>query len=442
MVHTPGMAGAEPRKVSLTTAVALVVANMIGTGVFVSLGYQLLDLRNGLAILLLWVIGGVVAICGALSYGELVARLPRSGGEYHFLTRIFHPALGLMAGVVSLTAGFAAPVAISAMAFGEYFANALEIGNPRLVALLVVVGMGGIHLGGTQVGAPFQIFFTALKVLLIAILIGAAFLIGEGGDTSFSFGPQVFGEVFSGPFAIGLIWVMYAYSGWNAAVYIAGEVRNPEQTLPRALVLGTLVVMGVYVLLNLAFLISAPAEALAGKADVGLVAGRWLFGEIGGRILGGLIAVGLISGISAMIWAGPRVAMVMGEDYRILSFLGRRDCRGTPVVGTLLQLALVAVLILTSSFDTVLLYTQTTLFICSGLSVLGVFVLRARSGRTVQGFLDFGYPWAPAIFLIMTLTMLAHSFWSHPLEGLAVVATLALGLGLYLFERAIGVPRT
>jgi len=428
------MAGPSPKKVSLTTAMALVVANMIGTGVFVSLGYQLIDLRSGFTILALWAVGGVVAICGALSYGELVARLPRSGGEYHFLSRIFHPALGVMAGFIGMTAGFAAPVAVSAMAFASYFQNATQLGTPTLWAVAVVLLIGGVHLCGTVVGAPFQIFFTALKVALIALLIGAGFLLGGKGDTRFAFGPETLGEIFSGPFAIGLIWVMYAYSGWNAAVYIAGEVRNPTQTVPRALVFGTLAVMVIYLLLNAAFLISAPADDLAGKPEVGLVAGSALFGEIGGRVIGGLIAIGLISGISAMLWAGPRVAMVMGEDFRLLRPLAWRDKRGTPIAGTLLQIAFVLILVLSSSFEAVLSYTQTTLLIGAALTVLGVFVLRFRYGRTVKGFLDFGYPWAPGIFLIMTGIMIGQSFLSNPWGAIAVLATIAVGLGIYFIE--------
>jgi len=429
------MAGSPPRKVSLTTAMSLVIANMIGTGVFVSLGYQLDDLRSGFAIMMLWGIGGVIAICGALSYGELVARLPRSGGEYHFLSRIYHPALGVMAGFIGMTAGFGAPVAVSAMAFASYFQGAIGVGTPVLWAVLVVLVIGGIHLCGTLVGAPFQIFFTVLKVVLIAVLIAAAFILGGSGDTGFAPTASAFAEMFSGPFAIGLIWVMYSYSGWNAAVYIAGEVKNPTQTVPRALIYGTLAVMLLYVLLNAAFLLAAPAATLAGKPEVGLVAGQALFGDVGGRILGGLIAIGLISGISAMIWAGPRVAMVMGEDHRLLRLLAWKDRRGTPVAGIILQIAFVLVLVSTARFEEVLEYTQTTLLICAGLTVLGVFVLRIRFGRTVKGFLDFGYPWAPAIFLVMTAIMVGQSFLSNPAGAIAVFATIAIGLLIYFIER-------
>ena len=229
------------RKVGLITCTALALANMIGTGVFTSLGFQVAAIPSPFLILLLWVLGGVIALCGALSYAELAAALPRSGGEYNFLSEIYHPALGFMAGFVSVAVGFSAPIALSAMALGKYLAAALPGLQAGPVSIAAVLLLAAVHSLTVRASGNFQVVITALKVALIVafILIGIA----RGGAWTFSPHRGDSGLIFSGPFAVSLMFVLYSYSGWNAAAYIIGEVRDAQRTVPGALILATIIVM-------------------------------------------------------------------------------------------------------------------------------------------------------------------------------------------------------
>src|SRR5438552_16125787 len=256
--HSSAEWGTSLRSVGFLTACSIVIANIIGTGVFTSLGFQLADIQSGFALIMLWVVGGVAALCGALCYGELSATLPRSGGEYHFLSEIYHPSVGFMAGFVSATVGFAAPIALAAMAFGEYFQGIFSRGSAVALSFGVVWAVALFHLSNLRVGSLFQNLWTLVKLLLIAALIGAGLLIEEKQPITFF--PQA-GDtmsIFSGAFAVALVYVMYSYSGWNASSYIIGEVKNPERNVPRSLLAGTIVVKATYVLLNAVFLATTP----------------------------------------------------------------------------------------------------------------------------------------------------------------------------------------
>jgi basic amino acid/polyamine antiporter, APA family len=421
----------ELRRVSTVTAAAIVVADMIGIGVFTSLGFQVQGIPSAFAVLLLWVVGGIAALCGALSYAELAAALPRSGGEYNFLTRIYGQAVGFMAGWVSATVGFAAPVALAAMAFGQYFAGvvpgapplALGIGAAWLVAL--------VHLSGVRLGSTFHNTATALKLVLIVALIVAGLALGTPQPISFAPSAQDLDYIGAAPFAVGLVFVMYAYSGWNAATYIAGEVRHPQRSLPLALVSATLAVLVLYVGLNAVFLYTTPIAQMAGQIDVALIAGKHILGDAGGRFVGALICLGLISSISAMTWIGPRVTMVMGEDIPLLGAFSRRAANGAPVVAILFQLAVTTLLLMTRSFEAVLEFIQFSLTFCSFLAVLGVIVLRWRQPDLERPYRMWGYPVTPLVFLAVTLFMMFYLLLERPWESLASIATMLLGLGIY-----------
>ncbi|MEO8206019.1 MAG: amino acid permease [Chthoniobacterales bacterium] len=431
---TPENSGSSRKTISLLTASALVIANMVGTGIFTMLGFQLVDIHSGFSILLLWATGGVVALCGALSYGELISRLPRSGGEYNFLSRIYHPAIGFMAGWIGLTAGFCTPIALSCIAFGKYFSGALDFAHPLLLSIIIVICISGVHLLGVGVGAVFQNAFTALKLVILLTVSIAAFVWGSQQNIVFLPHSTDIPTIISPPFAIALMYVMYAYSGWNAAVYIAGEVRNPRINVPVALIIGTLIVIGCYLLLNTAFLYSTPQDAMRGQVEVGLIAGRHIFGLVGGNIVGGFIAMALISGISAMIWMGSRVAMTIGEDFTVLRFLARKDESGTPIVAILAQMTLIVIILCIAKFEDILVYTEFSLMSCLFLSVLGVFVLRRRFGRNEGGIEAWGYPITPALFLIVEGFIFVHLFIERPTQSLIGVAGMALGLILYFCE--------
>lgn len=423
----------NPRFISLFTAICMVVANTIGTGVFTSLGFQAADIKSGFALLLLWLVGGIFALCGALSYGELGAAMPRSGGEFHFLSETYHPMLGFLTGWVSITVGFAAPIAAAAIAFGQYFSRVFPVVAPLAIAPLIVIIISLIHTKNLQVGSYFQSILTVLKVLLIVVVILCGLFLAEPQSLRFLPAPEDFQLIFSSPFAISLVYVTYAYSGWNASVYIASEVKEPEKNVPRSLLVGTLIVMVLYLLLNFIFLHTTPLNELAGQLEVGYLAANRIFGPKGGQIMGLLISFGLLSSISSMVWAGPRVTQVIGEDIPFFKPLAKKNANDIPYYAILLQLFIVLVLVLTSTFDAVITFLGFTLTLSSFLTVLGVFVHRARFPDVPRPYKTWGYPLTPLIFLAISLWMLIYIFRDKPAESLAGLGTIALGLPVYLF---------
>ena len=281
---------------SPTTAISVVIANMVGTGVFASLGYQLLDIQSGFVLLMLWVVGGITACCGALSYAELGATLPRSGGEYNFLGRIYHPVAGFVSGWVSSTIGFSAPVALTAITFGTYLSSVFPVLSPKWLAIALILVLTFIHASSRRNSGGFQRVFTAIKLLLIILFcMFALILVKEPTSLSFMPKPGDGALITSGAFAIALIYVNYAYTGWNAATYLSSELEQPQKSLPRVLGYGTLVVMVLYLALNFTFLRVAPIDALSGQLDIGYIAAQHVLGDIGAAIMGIVLAVLLLS---------------------------------------------------------------------------------------------------------------------------------------------------
>ena len=372
----------ETYKFGLVTASTFVIANMIGTGVFTSLGFLLLGTTNFVSILLLWLFGGLIALCGALVYGELGAAMPRSGGEYHYLSEIYHPLLGVMSGWASLIVGFAAPVALACMAFGTYLNKVFPVFHPTTSALTVLTIITALHAYDVRAGGTVQRYFTFLKILVIIGLIICGFWMPEQHqDVSASFSSFSLDEIFSAGFAISLIWVYYAYSGWNASAYMANEIRNPQRTIPRSLLISTVIVTILYVLLNAALMLSTPVESMQGQLEVALIAAQHILGEKLGNLTGLLIALLLLSSISSMAFLGPRVSQVMGEDIYILRQLSKRSKKGTPYVAIWIQFIVSFLLIITNSFVLVTKYTGITLSFFALLTVAGVFVHRKRPRR-------------------------------------------------------------
>ncbi len=426
------------QSISLATATSITIANMIGTGVFTSLGFQVVDIHSGFALLMLWVVGGVFALCGALAYGELAAALPRSGGEFHFLSRIFHPSLGFLSGWVSLTVGFAAPIALAAMAFGRYWARVFPDTSPLIPSCAVVVLVTLAHLRDLRVGSAFQNVFTVFKVVLILVFIGAAII--SDAPAAISFAPQAsdWSVMMGAPFAISLLFVTYAYAGWNAATYVTGEVADPAENVPRSLALGTGLVLLLYVGLNWAFLASAPISELAGQIEVGHVAAARIFGDSGGALMSSMLCIALVSTISAMIWAGPRVTQVMGQDFAFFRALAKTHSGGSPRRAILLQTALVLVLLLTATFEAVLIYIQFTLILSSMLTVLGVFYLRRTEPDLPRPYKTWGYPLTPLLFVAISVVTMGHTLWTRPWESLAGLVTVLAGLPIYWLSPRIG----
>src|SRR5215472_5612130 len=426
--------------ISTATATAIVVADMVGVGVFTSLGFQVKDISSGFSLLLLWVVGGVVALCGAAAYSELAGMFPRSSGEYNYLARTFHPAIGFLAGWLSATVGFAAPIALAAMAFGEYF-KAVVPGAPTLALGLGVTWLIAlVHLRGVRYGSLFHNVWTVLKLALIMVFLAAGLTLASPQPISFAPSARDLADIAGAPFAISLVFVMYSYSGWNAATYIAGEVRDPHRSLPRALITGTLIVLVLYVSLNAVFLRVAPIESLAGQLDVAVIAGRSVFGETGARAVGGLICLGLVSSISAMTWIGPRVTMTMGEDIPMLRLFARKSKNGVPTVAILFQLAVVNLMLLSQSFEAVLDFIQFSLTACSFLTVLGLIKLRITQPDLPRPYRAWGYPVTPVIFLLVTAFMLYYLAVNRPVQSLAGLAMMLAGLAIYAASHFLTSP--
>src|SRR5216110_2463554 len=419
------------RTIGFVTASSIVIANIIGTGIFTSLGFQVAEIQSGFPLLMLWIIGGITALCGALCYGELSAALPRSGGEYHFLSQIYHPALGFMAGFVSATVGFAAPIALAAMAFGKYLQGVLDFGSPVFFSFAVVWLVALFHLKNLRLGSAFQNLSTLMKLLLIAALVVAGFFVHPKQPIDFFPVPGDTTLIFGAPFAVALVYVMYSYSGWNAAVYITGEIKQPEKNVPRSLLVGTCVVILIYVLLNAIFLATTPAQELKGQLEVALIAGKHIFGASGGRAAGAVICLGLVSAISSMTWIGSRVSMSMGEDHWLLRMLGRKNPHGIPTNSIVLQLLIVNLLLLTRSFESVVQYTQFSLLLCSLFTVLGVIVLRITRPELARPYRVWAYPFPPIIFATITIWMMFYLLRWKTTESLAGLATAVVGLLLY-----------
>jgi basic amino acid/polyamine antiporter, APA family len=424
---------AGPR-ISLAAATAIVVASMVGTGVFTSLGFQIKDIPSGFPILVLWAVGGLVSLCGAFCYAELGAMMPRSGGEYHLLAQAYHPLVGFLAGWVSVTAGFAAPIAAAAMLFGNY-AHGLwpvlpETGSAFGLVLVVML----VQLCHIRFIERFQLGFTVMKVLLIlAFVLGAVFL-GQGNWALLKPRSGDSALYLQSSYAIALVYVMYAYTGWNAASYVAGDITEPKRNLPRALVFGTLGVMVLYLALNAVFLVGAPWEAMSGQPQVALIAARAIFGGPGGSVMGAMIALGLVAHVSAMMFAGTRVLKVIGQDSLILRWLEKPNPHGAPWPAVVFITSLVLLLMFTGTFEQLLLYIQGLLFLSSLLCVLAVPWLRWRKPETPRPFKMPLHPLPPLIFAGVTGWMLWSLVSQRPIECLWGAVTLVAGVVLYFMK--------
>lgn len=421
------------------TVMAVVVANMVGTGVFTSLGFQLLDIRSGFALLALWAVGGIAAVCGAMTYAELGAAMPRSGGEYNFLSRIYHPAVGFVSGWVSATVGFAGPTALAAMTFAAYATSVFDAGNSEwiekaLAAGLVIV-LTLVHASNRRNSGGLQVLFTILKVgIIVVFCIAAFFAVDAPQDVTFL---PVSGDgavLTSGVFAVALIYVSFAYTGWNAATYLSSELEDPQRTLPWILMGGTLIVTLLYVSLNFIFLYTTPMDAMVGQVEVGFISAEASFGDLGGRLTGFVLAMLLISTVSAMTMAGPRVIQVIGEDFPALNALAKTNENGIPATAIYIQSAIALLFILSSTFESVLVFSGFTLALSSFTTVLGIFVLRWRQPDLPRPYKTFLFPLPPLIYLALTGWTLAFVLDSRPVEGLFGLGIIALGLVFYFLS--------
>jgi APA family basic amino acid/polyamine antiporter len=432
------------RRLGFFPATNIVVADMIGAGIFTTSGLLLLELRDPVLMIGLWAVGGFLALCGALCYGALGAAMPRAGGEYAYLSELFHPLLGFLTGWVSFFVGFSAPLAASSLGFSEYlFSGIPSLGlaeNPeiwkKVIALGVVTVLAAVHMRGLKLGSRVQNWLTVGKVGLIIVLVVAGFALGEGSLQHFQ--PDAT-RVDSGPswqaMGLALMWIMFAYSGWNASGYIGSEIRDPKRNLPLSLLLGTGVVLVLYLGLNGVFVYGVSPDQMEGVIAVGGLAASHLFGPAAERLVSLLIAFALVSAISSLIVIGPRVYYAMAKDGHFFRAVARvHPVHRVPTTAILVQCVIAGVMIITGTFEQILTYMGFGLGIFPILAVLGVFKLR-KSHRDISPSLL--HLMAAPGFAIVSLAILVLAYSERPVESSVALATVGIGVPFYfVFARS------
>jgi len=399
-------------------------------------------LHDRRTILLCWIIGGVIALCGAACYAELGTLMPKAGGEYVYLREAYHPALGFLSGWVSLTAGFSAAIAGAAIGFSKYLATFVPgIADPltqKLIACALIVLIAAMHGFDAKLGGRVQEGFTIMKVLLIVVFIALG-LSSSQGDWG-HFASEAGGVAENLPttaFAISLMYVSFAYSGWNAAAYIAGEVEKPERNLPRSLLLGTGVVMVLYVLLNVVYFYALPSKTLGAPVfEPGAEAAAALLGARAGHAISSLIALALVSAVSAMVMAGPRVYAAMAADRALPQQLAWHSKRGVPTVAVAVQAVVGILFVIVGKLDELIRFAGFTLAVFAALTVGALFILRRRG---LKGpYRTFAYPLTPLVFIASSVWIAYAQIKANPTESLVVLGVLVVGGVLYM----VAVPRT
>lgn len=432
------------RKLGLFAVTNIVIANIIGAGIFTTTGYLMEYLKHPVIMLSLWIIGGIIAFFGALSFGELGAAIPKAGGDYVFISKIFHPLPGFLSGWLSLIVGFSAPIAASAIGFSKYFLWAFPeilsggiFGNSidnelisKILAVAIIVLFSAIHARGIVLGAILQNGLTVLKVLLVLGLIVVGFLFGKGNMGNIGSAPA-FDFNFQGWKSIGLslMFVMFAYSGWNSATYIGSEIKNPVKTIPRSLLISTLVVIVLYFFLNLFFVYAVPPSKMIGEPEIAGVAAGAVFGQLAEKVVSLLVSFALFSSLSAFIILGPRVYYQMANDgYFFKSIAKIHNKYKVPVNAILLQSAIAIVLVLSGTFEQILVYMGFSLGIFPIVAVLGVFKLRKQNKSILK---MPGYPWVQLIFVVCNLAILVLAFFERPLESSVAIITALSGIPVF-----------
>jgi APA family basic amino acid/polyamine antiporter len=437
------------RSLTVTNCAALVVSNMIGTGIFTTTGFLSGDLGRPLLVMGIWVVGAIVALAGCLAYAELGMNLPRAGGEYAYLRETWGPTWGFLSGWVSFFAGFSAPIAAAALAFSEYLGHYfpslspnshptshfrwLHLGNAEWVGIGVIFSFAAINILGLPIASRLQNYLTAFKLGVIALFLISAFAVGHGNWSHFEMAtsrdsPHALGT----QFAVSLIFVMFAYSGWNAASYVAEEIKNPERTLPLALLLGTGLVALLYLALNVAFLYALPLGAMKGVVAVGAVSADALFGRHIGNFFSAMMAGALLSSISAMSLVGPRVYYAMGRDGCFPAGAAQVHPRWrTPAKAILYQAVASAIMVLTGTFEALIYYIGFSLILFAALTVAGLLRIRTRPHFRRLRVMNWCYPAIPVVFVTVSLWMLIWTFVLRPHESSLGLVTILCGAIFY-----------
>lgn len=419
------------RKISIYTASAIVVANMIGTGVFTSVGFQLSAIQNTWSILLLWLVGGILALFGAFAYAELGTHFKESGGDYIYLSRVFHPMLGYLSAWAGLTVGFSAPVALAAMAFTKYLAPFGLQGNVWLaIAIIILIGL--MHSITIRHSSRLQNYSTIIKVLFILCLIGLGFFIPGNLNNALNLDNTWHQEILQPGFAVSMVYVAFAYTGWNAAAYVVDEIENPRKNLPKALIGSTLFVAVVYVIFQLALLKNATVLQMQGKEEVTFIAFDNLLGSTGGKWVSIFIAIQLVATISSYLWVGPRVTMAMAMENKLWQPLAKKNKDGIPVAAVWAHVFISIILTLTGSFEKVLLYAGFVLQLMASLTVASSLFIK---GKNIAAFRSPLKPVLQVIFLIFNGWVLVFTMADRPVESLIGLCVLLIGGIVYYFDQ-------
>lgn len=438
MTVEPTSRAALERRIGLFTAATVVVANVIGSGIFTTSGFIARDLANPGALLLVWAVGGILALAGALSYSELGAAMPEAGGEYVYLREAYSPLVGFLSGWVSFFIGFSGAIAAIALLFAHYMAHFFPaVAPPRpagiALAIALVWVLAVVHLVGVGPGGFVQRILTVAKVAAILLLLVAGFTLGTGDTAHFRSG----GEAVWSNFPVSLVFVMFAYSGWNAAAYLAGEIRDPGRNLPLALVSGTLVVTALYLGLNAFYLYALPIPEMAGVQAIAEKASVAAFGELASHLMSAILLLAITGSTSAMILAGPRVYYAMARDGVFPRAIADvHPGFQTPARAILLQSVWTTILIcFWASLEKLLVYTGFALVLFAALAVCAVFVLRIRRPDLPRPYRVPGYPLVPALFVLASLWMGIFTLRGRPTESLLGLLTVAAGVPFYYWFR-------
>jgi APA family basic amino acid/polyamine antiporter len=438
-------------QLGLFSATVLVVANMVGAGIFTTSGFIIQGLGNSWALLGCWAVGGLFALTGALCYGELGARFPRAGGEYVFLRESFGELPAFLSGWISLLVGFSAPIAAGSMAFAVYFlagwpgspemalawkihgVTVLTLSPVTLLASGVIVVFSLVHGHSLFLGSRVQNALTLFKIALIMAFVILGLGWGRGSPAHFGAAPAL-GVFFSGQFATSLIFVTFAYSGWNAAAYMGSEISRPTRNIPLALLGGTLLVTILYLLLNLTFLYGLSPQEMSGVLAVGEKAAVALFGDHISRVFSGAIALSLLSLVSAMMMTGPRVYQAMAKDGLFFPGISTlREKGATPGNAIFLQAGLALLMVLTASFENLLVFIGFTLSLFSLLTVAGLMVLKRRDPAPNLLYKTWGYPFTAILFILGNLWIILFSILNRPMVSLTGLAAILSGVVFYCF---------
>jgi basic amino acid/polyamine antiporter, APA family len=432
------------RRLGLFPATNIVISNMIGAGIFTTSGLLMSDLNSPLLMLSLWIVGGIIALCGALSYGELGANMPGAGGEYLFLSKLYSPIAGFLSGWVSFIVGFSAPIAASAIGFSAYFIRAFpsfptwvnnntwisEAVTEKILAITVIVVFSAIHYRGLKFGAKLQNYLTLLKVGLMVGLIFLGIYAGKGDISNFSEGSTAITGI-NGWKTIGLslMWIMFAYSGWNASTYIGSEIKNPVRNLPGSLLIGTLIVMVLYLMINVVFIYAIPPAEMSGVISVGGLAMEKMFGLTGGAISSLLISFALFSSLSAFLIIGPRVYYSMAKDGLFFKQAAKIHPKfKVPSVSIVFQCVIALILTLSGTFEQILTFMGFSLGIFPLMAILGVVIMRVKGISTIK---IPGYPVAQIVYLTTGLMILILAWLERPFESSMGIVTVLTGIPAY-----------